>query len=414
MSRSYTNRHDELITVSEAHLDTAIEIKEELQKASPSRRTSWAKHKRMMIAEGFSDSENSENYRQMIKQEQKARGVLPSAKKTAEMVADNKIESIKHEIGEISLAKRDAQNSFRELNKLKRELSDGVLLAESIENVLREKDFGKPATFEPVYVEKLFKKDMIASLSDLHYGAIVDVEGRMYNTKIAERLLMEYAEEIIAIAEENNVESVYVINLGDIIEHLYMRTQNTFSSSSTLGEQITEVSDLIIKFLQKLSKYLKVAYSAISGNHDRMNGNKQDNIYSDSAVSVSNKIIETFTKYGSNDRITYVDAEPYHQIISMHNRNFLFVHGDRTPLAKQSVLAEQSMLYGIDFDAIIGGHVHHHTVKEVGEDRYVVTFGSIKGSDEYTLKTINTSASRSQGIILVGEDGEFEIKQVKL
>lgn len=414
MSRSYTNRDGIRVEVTKDHLDTAILIKEELQKASPSRRTSWAKHKKMMEAEGYDDSENSENYRQLIKTEQSTRGVLPTVEKHADMVVTSKIEAIKSEIGEISLAKRDAQNNFRELNKLKRELSDGVLLAESIERVLREKDFGKPVSFEPVYVDRLPKKDMIVSLSDIHYGALVDVEGYVYNTEIAERLVMEYADKVIAIAEDNNIESVYVMNLGDLVEHLYMRTQNTFSSERTLGEQITEVSDLIIKFLQKLSKYVKVAYSAISGNHDRMVGNKQDNVYSDSAIAVSNKIIETFTKYGNNDRITYVDAEPYHHIIPMNGRNFLFVHGDRTPLAKKSILAEQSLLYGVNFDAIIGGHVHHHTLTEVGEDRYVVTFGSIKGSDEYTLKTINTSASRSQGVILVDEFGNFEIKQVKL
>ena len=53
-------------------------------------------------------------------------------------------------------------------------------------------------------------------------------------------------------------------------------------------------------------------------------------------------------------------------------------------------------------------------MNEVNDDKYIVTFGSIKGSDEYTLKTLNTSASRSQGIILIDSDGEFEIKKVKL
>lgn len=414
MSRSFTNRKGERIEVSDEHLDTAIKIKEELQRSSPSRRCSWAKHKKMMHSEGYIESDSNENYRQMIKQEQKERGVLPEAEKHADMVSDNKLEAIKQEIGEISLAKRDAQNSFRELNKLKRELSDGVLLAESIERVLAEKDFGEPSKFEPVYIDMLPCKGMIVSLSDIHYGAIVDVEGYTYNAEIAEKLIMEYADKVIAIAEDNNVESVYVMNLGDSIEHLYMRAQNTFSSDKTLSNQIAEVSDLIIKFLQKLSKYVNVAYSAISGNHDRITGNKQDNIYSDSAINVSNKIIETFTRYGKNDRVKYINAESYHHIIKVNGRSFLFVHGDRTPLSKKSVLAEQSMLYGVDFDAIIGGHVHHHTVTEVGEDKYIVTFGSIKGSDEYTLKTINTSASRSQGVILVDEFGNFEIKQVKL
>lgn len=414
MGRSYTSNKDERIEVSDLHLDMAIEIKEALQKASPSLRCSWAKHKRMMEVENFFDSSSNESYRQMIKIEQKSRGSLPSVETYADMISDNKLESIKQEIGEISLAKREAQASFRELNKLKRDLSDGVLLGESIERVLKGKDFGKPPIFEPVYIDKLARVDMIACLSDLHFGALVNVEGNIYNNEIAERILMEYADEIILIAEDKNVETVHVMNLGDLVEHLYMRAQNLYSTENTLSEQITNVSDLIIRFLQKLSKYVKVVYSAISGNHDRINGNKQDNIYSDSAVAVSNKIIETFVKYSNHENITYVDAEPYHHIISMNGRNFLFVHGDMTPMRKPSVLAEQSSLYGIDFDVIAGGHFHHHNITEVGFDKYIALFGSIKGSDEYTLKTLNTSARRSQGVILVDENGEFEIKQVKL
>ena len=131
-------------------------------------------------------------------------------------------------------------------------------------------------------------------------------------------------------------------------------------------------------------------------------------------VTISNKIVETFVKYSENKRIEYIDAEPYHHIKTINGRNILFVHGDRTPLKKSTILSELSTLYNINFDLVVGGHIHHFTMNEVNDDKYIVTFGSIKGSDEYTLKTLNTSASRSQGIILIDSDGEFEIKKVKL
>ena len=89
--RSFTNLDGELIELSDEHLDVAIKLKEELQKASPSRRTSWAQHKKMMEAEGFYESENSELYRCAIKAEQKSRGTFPEAAKLAEFVSDNKL-----------------------------------------------------------------------------------------------------------------------------------------------------------------------------------------------------------------------------------------------------------------------------------------------------------------------------------
>ena len=98
----------------------------------------------------------------------------------------------------------------------------------------------------------------------------------------------------------------------------------------------------------------------------------------------------------------------------INGKNILFVHGDKTPLKKSTILSELSTLYNINFDLVVGGHIHHFTMNEVSDDKYIVTFGSIKGSDEYTLKTLNTSASRSQGVILVSETGNVEVKMVKL
>lgn len=67
----YINRREEEVIVSDKHVETAIELKLELQKESPSGRCSWARHRKMMVEEGFEDSDTNESYRQMIKQEQK-------------------------------------------------------------------------------------------------------------------------------------------------------------------------------------------------------------------------------------------------------------------------------------------------------------------------------------------------------
>lgn len=412
--RSYTNKDNEFIEVSDSHLDTAIKIKEELQKLSPSGRVSWAKHKKMMEIEDFHDSENSETYRCMIKAEQKARGILPSATTYAEMVSDNKLEAIRQEIGEIRDTKLDAQRSFRNLNKMKRELSQEIALIESLERVMKDKDYSEQPVFKPFYNPKNSSKEMVMCLSDVHYGALVNVEGRLFNTEIAESLVYEYLKKVIEIASDNNVKKIYFMGLGDYFEHDSMRIQNTFNAEKTLTKQVSDFTDIIIDMLKILSKHVEVEYSAIGGNHDRIAGRKPDAIYGEHMVTLSNKVVETFIKYSGNEKLTYVETEPYHHILKLYGKNFLFIHGDMTSIKKPNVLAEQSALYNLEFDALISGHVHHFNMRESGEDKYVVSFGSIKGSDEYTLKTLNTSSSRSQGVIIVDEDGEFEIKKIKL
>ena len=411
--RTYTNKSGETIEVSDAHLDIAIKIKEELQKASPSRRTSWTQHKRMMELEGFEDSENSESYRCMIKAEQSSRGSLPTAVKSAELLADNKIQSIKDEIGNIRLNKFEAQQEFNKLNRMKRELSKDVLLVEGVERALRDKVFVFP-TYEQARESESSDKVLIVCLSDVHYGSYVDVDGFHYDTETTRTLMDIYHSKILSILQEHNIQKVNVVGLGDYFEHDSMRIQNTYNAEKTLTEQVVDFTEMVIQFLVNLSSHADVTYAAIGGNHDRIAGNKNDSIFGEHMVTVSNKIVETFVKYSQSERITYVEAKPYHHKLEVYGRNFLFVHGDTTSVKKSSVLAQQSVLHGVNFDAIIAGHYHTYSVSEVGNDKYVAIFGSMKGSDEYSLYTIGTSSRRSQGVIIVDSSGEFEIKQIKL
>ena len=411
----YTNKNGDSLEVSSEHLENALLIYDELSKLSPSGRVSWSRHKKMMEDDGYDDSEASENYRQMIKLERKRQGVLPTKENKLTSYADNKLKSVREAIGEIKLAQLDSRNDFNKLGKMKREWTKDILLVESLEEHLKNINWEELAVsdYTPVSDDNSPKKYMIACLSDLHYGANVDIEGYLYNTDIFNELLDKYLDIIVSECKKNNVEDVYVMGLGDYIEHITMRMTQGFDVGLTYSEQVTGVTESIIRFLTNLSKYVNVEYSAILGNHDRFEGNKNNAIYGDGAVILSNEIVSTFTKF-ANVNIKFTKAEPYHHIISIYGKKFLFVHGDKTPVSRKTVLAEQSLLYGETFDSLFAGHVHHFTQKEVGDDKYVVTFGSFKGSDEYSLKTIGSNTSRSQGIILVDEDGNYEIKQIKI
>ena len=411
MSRSYKDDNGDVIILSEKHIDVAIDIKMELQKSSPSSRCSWAKHKKMMEIEGFYDSDKNEGYRQLIKYEQSKRGLLPEVEKYAEMVSDNKLESIRAEIGEINEAKLSARLDFLKLNKLKRELNKDVMLIDELrKNMSCIEIDSKP--FKPIYVDRISKKDIVVALTDIHFGAEVDIEGYVYSPEIAKEVLDDYANKIISEAEIHNTETIHIVGLGDMVESTYMRHSQPYGVSMTFSEQISGVSELLINFIEKLSEYAKVTYAGINGNHDRMSS-KNDTIFSDGAVNIINSHIKLYATMRS-DRFKYIETEPYHHIKQINGKNFIFVHGDTTPIKKQSILQELSTLYNCQFDAVFAGHIHHFTMREVGYDKFVVTFGSIKGSDEYSLKQIGSASSRSQGIIIVDEDGEFEIKKIKL
>jgi hypothetical protein len=410
--RSYTNKDGELIEVSERHLETAIRIKQELQKASPSRRCSWALHKKLMEQEGFFDSENSETYRCLIKAYQKEKGELPEAPKYADMVADSKLESIKELVGEIAYEKREAQHELKKLNKVKRDIIDFTLIAEQIGHAFRNHDFSK-LRFDTKPVESKSGTKMFVGLSDIHIGALVETEINTYNYEIAKQRMQTYLSKVIEEAKKNDVTDLYVMNLGDTIEHPYMHNLS-YTSEFTLSEQIVMASDIIIKFLIGLAEAgFNVVTAGIAGNHDRLNDDKKKNLNGDHAVKGINHAIKSFIENAKIDRIKYEQAGDYGHSVELNGVQIKCVHGDLDPINDKNLLAKHSDLDNKNYSILVMGHYHHHWIKENGIEKFIVGFGSMKGADAHGVNNKLVS-SPSQGIILIGADGEIEIKRVKV
>ena len=410
MASRYIDSDGLSVQVSDEHLDVALEIFDELQKASPSNRCSWREHKRLMMKAGFDDSDSNENYRQMIKQERARRGVLPSVDKYADRVATSKIEVIREEIGLIRSERLETRETLAELNRLKRDWNKELLLIESLSESFKKMNIKPIEPNNNPIVDS--SKTLIVCLSDIHYGAVVDIEGNKFDKDICEKLFADYLGKVINIINANNVKTVHVVGLGDIIENVYMRQSQGFNVRQNFSQQVTEITEIIYNFILTLSKYVTVFYTAINGNHDRIS-TKEDTLYGDGAVSISNQMIKMLIDNTGNPNIIYRPAQPYDYKLNVGKFNFLFVHGDLHNLKSNSLLAEQSQLYGVQFDALIAGHIHHFNMREVGDNKFVATFGSFKGNDEYALKKVGVKSSRSQGVILVKEDS-FDIIRIQL
>lgn len=409
---SYTNRKGERVVVSRKHLEDAVAIKEQLQKVSPSRRTSWTQHKRLMKKQGWENSDTNENYRNLVKNYQKKIGRLPKVKEYAEMVKDSQLKAIQEVVGELNSKKLEIQDENRKLRKIVRETNKDLVFVNAIKEAISKATFVKAEN--PVVLPDIHgnENNMIACLSDIHYGAYVDIPESYYDTATTSQLLDMYADKLIKVAEKERVGRIDIVNLGDIVEHAYMRNQNLYDSEETLSEQIVHVTELIIDFIQKLRDHVElITYRAIAGNHDRMQGDKNSNLNADHAVNISNQIIKMWIKYSHSD-VEFIDSEDYFTDMNVDGWQFAFVHGDRNNLMKKTTLAELGEQHDKHYDTVIGGHIHHQTLLEVGDNRYQASFGSVKGMDDYSLK-LGAKASRSQGYILITEHG-FGIITVQL
>lgn len=410
--RSYTDKDGSLITVSEEHLKTAVAIKKELQNASPSRKCSWKLHKECMVKEGFEDSSTVESYRQMVKAYQKSVGELPKADTYADLVVTSKLDSIRELVGDMNYEKRETQTLLREINKGKRELIDFAVIANEIGSAFRAYDFSALKLEPKKYIEPSEKK-MIIGLSDLHIGALVDTDMNTYNYSVAIARMSVYASRIITEASNNGIRDLYVINLGDVVEHATMRYSQGYNAEFTFSDQIVHASDLIIKFLSYLaSKDFNITYAGIAGNHDRIT-DKDKNIDGDHAVKPINYAVKSFIEHSKIDNIRYEQAKDYAHNLELNTRNFKFVHGDLDSLRDDGLVAKHASLDGIDYDMVVMGHFHHFREMEIGYDKRIVTFGSLKGADDYGERIRKVSMA-SQGIIVVDEDGRIEVKRIQL
>lgn len=415
--RSYTSKDGSSVTVSQDHLDTAVKIKVELQKDGQRMKCSWAKHRKMMIEQGYDDSENSENYRQMIKAYQKSIGELPSAPKYAEMVSGNTLESIRKEVGELAWQKREIQHEAKKLGKIKRDVIDGSLFINevtmAVRNVFSEMKFEEILnhTFSPIPDHGNTR--MIAVISDWHIGAKVHVEDNTYNLEVAKRRINDYIAQIMEMARERKVYRIDVVYLGDMLEHAYMRNSQAYHAEFPVSKQMAIGGRLIIELLRKLSENHFVTYRGISGNHDRMNGDKNSNIDGDTGMIVVNEMVQLFIETADIENLMYVQAKDFSATLEVNGKLFKFVHGDLEKRDDKGKIHDHSSRDKVTYDAIVYGHFHHFFALEVGIDRWEIRCGSTKGSDDYSEK-LGLGSAPSQLAIIVTESGEILPQRIRV
>lgn len=407
--RSYTNSEEMLVEVAKDHLDKAVQIKIELQNASPSRKCNWKQHKKMMEDEGYVDSDINEAYRCLIKSYQGEVGLLNSLPKYVDMVASSKLESIRRAVGDIYHEKRENQLVLSELNKVKRELTLTSILAEEIRDVfLDNAEFNIPHyAFKPRLQTSGNKA--IVSVTDIHVGALIDnVYGNSYNYEIAKIRMDAYKKKVLDYCNCFNITEVMVCGLGDFVEHMYMRYKQSGEAEFGLAKQILKATELIIDFLVSLAEYLNVEYTGIAGNHDRLQGNKDISFDDDNANVIINYNIKTFINAIKSPRLTYVDvADDATEINKVINgKKIKLVHGHLDDGNKVNRIKSYISMQEEFFDCLIYGHLHNFKVEDSENGRMSVGVGSLAGRNSYSKK-LGFGVNASQMILIVTGEGDL-------
>ena len=363
----YRDDKGESHEISEEELARAVLYKLEIQKSEG--KANWSRIVKMLKADGV-DAVKSEGLRQAVKKYQKKIGKLPRRD-------DFEKSSLTLKLGELSQAKRELQNERREFNKIKRELLDRSIYRNELEQAVREAlsdfktnghDYPQVSLSGSEGIKTAQNDDntaLVITLSDWHIGCRFKTSYNEFSYKIVSDLVAEYLSKIEKLIDNYNVEKVLLLNLGDTIENFYMRNfSQSFEAEFDFSTQQAKAIELVSNFVKQLCSdhpQTHFIYSAVAGNHDRMNGNKKEVVYGDSFQTILNLFLKNLPL--DNFEVIGQDS-PVKGSISFASTNIAFEHGDRQSLNDRHILATVSQRDGKVYDALLVGHLHHFEVVE--------------------------------------------------
>lgn len=401
---TYTDNKGKSHEIDDVGLERAAKYKKELQRDNG--RANWGKVARLLRQDGY-DAKQCEGFRQLVKRYQYKTGTINSAEKQWSNELEHKRDALDKEIDEMLLEKRDLQLMRREFNKSRRDYADMELFKRDVKRSLKGGISVVPSELDSYApLPPTSGNVLIVSLSDIHIGAKVDVDGYEYNELIAKDELSKYASKITQYASFSNPGSIYIENLGDSIEGAYMRYNQSYEISLKLSEQINTAIKLVSEFIINIASNtgIPVIYSGILGNHDRANGNKKDNLPDDGFSTVLNEAIKMIVEQTDYDIKVREPDKVTEDHISVNGSNIKFVHGDLQNISKPETIAIASQFDNVRYDALVGGHFHSLSVHE--ESGLVIQSGSLIGPTSYSER-LHYRASRSQVMLDVSSDGEI-------
>lgn len=253
-------------------------------------------------------------------------------------------------------------------------------------------------------------KAMIAMLSDIHYGMTFDNASGSYDRCVAEQRVLAYAERIIDIADENNINVCYVPLMGDLISgniHSTIRIENR----ENLVQQVIGVSELIAEFLDCLAVNFDEVYVVnVPGNHSRMtekddamNGERLDNLpiwYCKAKLDDYPNVL--FITDNTDDTMAEFDV---------CGKKYVAVHGDYDGDAVKATHRIRDVI-GSKFECLLTAHMHVFEAKF--DECKMVRNGSVVGSGDEFTQRLRLKSDPYQVVVICNEDGIESIHPVKL
>ena len=225
--------------------------------------------------------------------------------------------------------------------------------------------------------------DLLISLNDIHYGAVVNNYWCRYNPDICAEMMRIYIDRIVTIAHQHNSENCYVWANGDMISG-NIHYEIAVGNRENLVKQVMGVSELIAWFLNELRQYFThVYFVSVAGNHSRI-GQKDKSIMNERLDDLVEWYLRARLQHCSDVTIGYgdkIDTTMY--LMTVRGKNYIGVHGDYDP-TPSNIQTLQTMAQRPVY-AVLLGHKHHNEQAYVQGIRTIMA-GSFQGMDSFCIQ----------------------------
>ena len=314
------------------------------------------------------------------------------------------IEQKQQELNKDRVKFRDERN---ELNRVLREQARRESFVELVQRLFTEI---KPNDLK--YIDKEYivsDNDIIAHLTDIHYGVDSDNYFNTFNEDELKKRLSRFLDKIFEVQKRHRSENCYIV-IGEIISgliHNNLRIEN----NENVIEQFITVSTYISNLLEELGKVFgEVHVYVTAGNHSRVVANKNDSLAGENFDYLLPFYTRAKLQNYNNIFIHDNEIEPSIAMFNVRGNNVMSSHGDRDTPA--NVVQNFTMMFGIKPDICLLGHRHTNGLTTVFDSK-VIESGCLSGVDNFAL-SIRKKNKPEQTISVITEDGLDCLYDVKL
>lgn len=292
---------------------------------------------------------------------------------------------------ELIKEKIKVQTEKLEYNKWLREEARDELICEKICNEIRR--HSSLTVPEPIIMNQAGRSAVLA-FGDEHYAAEFTIYGlygeiiNSYSPEIFEQRMWDLFYRTIDIIQKEQLTTLYVFALGDFTDGI-LRCSQLMKLRYGVVEGTVKYANFIANWLNELSKYVKVKYQMVYGNHSelRMLGQPKGTFKEENTGMFVREMISAYLEKNPNFEMI---VNPTGLIFdTIEGFNVLGIHGEVKNM--ENAIKDFSNTYNTNIQILIGGHMHHYKAETVGVNKDVINVPSIIGIDSYSMSLNKTS-----------------------